>query len=263
MGEGSLRENRIRTIWGQGEAAINGWLTIPSSVSAETMAHQGFDSLFIDLQHGLIDYQMAVTMLQAISATVVVPMARVPWMEPGIVMKMLDAGACGIICPMVNSREDAEAFVGACHYAPKGYRSFGLLRALMYAGGDYPQKANDTVLAFAMIETTKALANLDSIVTTPGLDAVYIGPADLSLSLGCEPRLDPTDPKAVAAIERILETATKHGVKAGIHCASAAYAQTMIARGFRFATVMSDNQGLTIAARTTLGAMRQGAAKPV
>jgi 4-hydroxy-2-oxoheptanedioate aldolase len=256
-----LRENRIRTIWGQGEAAINGWLTIPSSVSAETMAHQGFDSLVIDLQHGLIDYQTAVSILQAISTTVVTPMARVPWLEPGIIMKLLDAGAYGIICPMVNSREEAETFVGACRYAPKGYRSFGPLRALMYAGGDYPQKANDTVLTFAMIETAKALANLDSIATTPGLDAVYIGPADLSLSLGCEPRLDHTDPKVVAAIERILDAATKHGIKAGIHCASAAYAQRMISRGFRFATVMSDNQGLINTARTTLGALRQGPAK--
>lgn len=256
-----MRENRIRTIWGQGEAVINGWLSIPSSVSAETMAHQGFDSLVIDLQHGLIDYQTAVTMLQAISTTVVTPMARVPWFDPGIIMKLLDAGAYGIICPMVNSREEAETFVGACRYVPKGYRSFGPLRALMYAGGDYPQKANDTVLTFAMVETAKALVNLDSIATTPGLDAVYVGPADLSLSLGCEPRLDHTDPKVVAAIERILDAAMKHGIKAGIHCASAAYAQKMIARGFHFATVMSDNQGLIIAARTTLGALRQGPAK--
>lgn len=256
-----MRENRIRTIWGQGEAAINGWLAIPSSLSAETMAHQGFDSLVIDLQHGLIDYQTAVTMLQAISTTVVTPMARVPWLEPGIIMKLLDAGAYGIICPMVNSREEAETFVGACRYAPKGYRSFGPLRALMYAGGDYPQKANDTVLTFAMIETAKALANLNSIVSTPGLDAVYIGPSDLSLSLGCEPRLDPVDPKVVAAIERILDAATKRGIKAGIHCASAAYAQKMIALGFCFTTVMSDNQGLIAAARATLGAVRQGATK--
>ena len=131
-----MRENRVRTIWQSGEAAVNGWLHIPSSWSAEIMSHQGWDSLTVDMQHGLMDYQTALTMLQAVSTTPVTPLARVPWNEPGIIGRMLDAGAYGIICPMINTRADAEAFVGACRYAPQGYRSLGPTRANLYAGSE-------------------------------------------------------------------------------------------------------------------------------
>jgi 4-hydroxy-2-oxoheptanedioate aldolase len=105
-----MRENRLRTLWQNDQAAVNGWLAIPNSFSAETMAHQGWDTLTIDLQHGVIDYPAMVTMLQAISTTATVPIVRVPWLEPGIIMKTLDAGAYGVICPMVNTREDAQKF---------------------------------------------------------------------------------------------------------------------------------------------------------
>jgi len=256
-----MRANRIRSIWAEGGAVINGWLSIPSSVSAETMAHQGCDSLTIDQQHGLIDYSAAVPMLQAISTTDTVPMTRVPWLDPGIIMKMLDAGAYGIICPMVNTREQAETFVGACRYAPQGYRSFGPLRALMYAGPDYFQHANETVLTLAMIETRTALDNLDDILSTPGLDAVYIGPSDLGLSLGGPAKLDQTEPKIVAAIETILAAARRHGVVPGIHCGTPDYARKMIDLGFRLVTVMSDNSLLAAGAKRAVQQTRgQGAA---
>jgi len=156
-----MRENPLRRIWAEGRAAVNGWLAIPSSFSAETMAHQGWDSLTVDMQHGVVDYQTAVTMLAAISTTDVTPLVRVPWLDPGIIMKMLDAGAYGVICPMVNTVADAETLVGACRYPPAGRRSFGPIRALLYAGADYPKHANETVIAFAMIETQEALDNLD------------------------------------------------------------------------------------------------------
>ncbi|RMD63222.1 MAG: 2,4-dihydroxyhept-2-ene-1,7-dioic acid aldolase [Alphaproteobacteria bacterium] len=236
-----MRENRLRALWRDGGAAINGWLSIPSSISAETMAHQDWDSLTIDMQHGVIDYQVAVTMLQAISTTDVMPMARVPWLDPGYIMRMLDAGAYGIICPMINTRAEAEAFVGACRYAPQGYRSFAPLRALMYAGPDYPERANDTVLAFAMIETRTALDNLDDILSVPGLDGIYIGPSDLGLSLGGAPKLDQTDSHILAAIETILAAAQRHGIIPGIHCLTPAYARRMVDLGFRLVTISSDN----------------------
>ncbi len=253
-----MRENRLRSIWGEGGAVINGWLGIPSSVSAENMAHRGFDSLTVDTQHGLVDYTSAVAMFQAISTTETVPMARVPWLEPGIIMKMLDAGAYGVICPMVNSRDEAERFVGACRYAPAGYRSFGPTRAVLYAGADYAVHANDTVLAIAMIETAKALDNLDDILATPGLDAIYVGPSDLSLSLGCTPKLDPTEPRVVEAIETILAAAKRHGVAPGIHCQSPAYAGRMIDLGFRLVTLWSDNGLLGAAAQAAVDEVRQG-----
>lgn len=252
-----MRENRIRTIWSQGGAVINGWLAIPSGFSAETMAHQGWDSLTIDLQHGLIDYQAAVTMLQAISTTDVMPLARVPWLEPGIIMKMLDAGCYGIICPMINTRADAETLVEACRYAPQGRRSFGPARALLYAGADYPKHANDTVLAIAMIETEQALGNLDDIMTTPGLDGIYIGPSDLGLSLGCAPTLDPTDARVNEAIEAILAAAQKHGVIPGIHCGSTARAIQTIKLGFRLVTILSDARLLAVAAKQAVAEVRE------
>jgi 4-hydroxy-2-oxoheptanedioate aldolase len=215
-----MRENRLRTLWKSGGAAVNGWLAIPNGFSAETMAHQGWDSLTIDLQHGVVDYQAMVTMLQAISTTDTVPVVRVPWLEPGALMKALDAGAYAVICPMVNTREDAQRLVAYTHYAPRGTRSFGPVRALLYGGADYPQHANDTIVVFAMIETAQALDNLDDILSVEGLDAIYIGPSDLSLSLGCTPTMDDVDPKAAQAIDHILERAKHHGVVAGIGAAS-------------------------------------------
>jgi 4-hydroxy-2-oxoheptanedioate aldolase len=183
-------------------------------------------------------------------------MARVPWNEPGIIMKLLDAGAYGIVCPMINSREEAERFVGACRYSPVGYRSVGPVRATWYGGADYLKKANETVLTFAMIETRKAMDNLDAIISTPGLDAVYVGPADLGLSLGGEPKGDQTDPKIVAAIDAILASCKKHKVAAGIHCSSTDYAKKMFAQGFQFATILSDNALLNNAAKAAVAAMK-------
>ena len=148
------------------------------------MSHQGWDSLTIDMQHGVVDYPNALQMLQAISTTEAVPMARVNWNEPGQIMKILDAGCYGVICPMVSNRKEAENFVKACLYPPKGYRSFGPIRGLLYGGSDYGKYANDEILKFAMIETKEALENLDAIMSTPDLSGIYIGPADLSLAIG-------------------------------------------------------------------------------
>lgn len=254
-----MRVNRLREIWKSGGAAINGWLAIPNSFATETMAHQGWDSLTIDMQHGVVDYQAALTMLQAISTTDTVPMVRVPWLEPGILMKSLDAGAYAVICPMVNSREDAQRLVAWTHYAPRGVRSFGPVRASLYAGADYAQHANDTIVAFAMIETAAALERLDEILSVEGLDAVYVGPSDLSLSLGCRPVLDDLDPKAAEAVDHILARAKAHGVVAGIHNATTEAALARIAKGFQFVTVSSDARLLAAGSQQVLAKMRSGA----
>ena len=257
-----MRENNVKSSWQGGGAVINGWLGIPSPVSAENMAQAGWDSLTVDLQHGLIDYQTAVTMFQAITTTPTVPLARVPWLEPGIIMKLLDAGAYGIICPMINTRAECEAFVGACRYAPVGYRSFGPVRATWYGGADYWKHANETVIAMAMIETKKALDNLDDILSVPGLDAIYVGPADLGLSLGRGPGADPMDPIVVDAIKAILAGAKRHGVRAGIHCGSTAYAKQMIGLGFQFVTLLADNAFRSNAAKAAVAAMREDGPAP-
>ena len=255
-----MRENRLRTIWKSGGAVVNGWLAIANSFSAETMAHQGWDSLTIDLQHGVVDYQGMVPMLQAISTTATVPVVRVPWLEPGILMKTLDAGAYGVICPMINSREDAQKLVAYTHYAPRGTRSFGPVRALLYGGADYPTHANDTIVTFAMIETAKALDNLDDILSVEGLDAIYIGPSDLSLALGCTPTFDDLDPQAAQAVEYILARAKAHGIVAGIHNGTAESALKRIAKGFQFVTVSSDARLMAAGAQGVIAKMRAGQA---
>ena len=252
-----MRPNRLRQLWADDKPAINGWLAIPNSFSAEVMAHQGWDSLTIDLQHGVIDYAALVPMLQAISTTATVPIVRVPWLEPGILMKALDAGAYAVICPMINTREDAQRLVHYTRYAPQGTRSFGPIRATLYGGADYPQHANDTVVRFAMIETAQALDNLDSILSVEGLDAIYIGPSDLSLSLGCKPVFDDLDPKAQQAVEHIVARAKAHGVVAGIHNGRADVARARVTLGFRFVTLGSDARLLAAGSQDLLGAMRQ------
>ena len=257
-----MRENRIRTLWRAGGAAVNGWLAIPNHFSAETMAHQGWDSLTIDMQHGVVDYQAALGMLTAIATTQVMPVVRVPWLDPGIIMKMLDAGAYGIICPMVNSREDAQKLVAATRYPPLGSRSFGPIRALLYAGADYGKQANESVIAFAMIETQQALDNLDQILSVQGLDAVYLGPADLSLALGCTPKFDQDEKPVLEAIDHILDRARAHGIAAGIHNATPDYALRMIQKGFQFVTVGSDARFMAAGAQQAISKMRAGAAKP-
>jgi 4-hydroxy-2-oxoheptanedioate aldolase len=260
--EEGMREHLLRKAWDSGKGTVNGWLGIPSSFSAEVMAHCGFESITVDLQHGIVDYQAAVSMLQAISTTNVVPMARVPWREAGIVMKLLDAGAYGIICPMVNNRAQAEEFVSYCNYAPKGQRSFGPIRATIYGGADYGAKANETILAIAMIETQEALDNLDSILSTPGLDGIYVGPADLSISMGETPRLDPEAPRVLEAIKTIVEGAKRHKVYAGIHCGSTGFAKRMLKDGFNFATLLNDARMLSMQATALVQEMGRESAGP-
>jgi 4-hydroxy-2-oxoheptanedioate aldolase len=251
-----MRENALRQAWAAGRRTVNGWLSMPSGFTAEVMAHQGWDSLTIDLQHGLIDYQTAVHMLQAVSTTNVVPMVRVPWLDPGILMKMLDAGAYGVICPMINSAAEVEELVRACRYPPRGMRSMGPIRALLYGGPDYVRHANDTVLVLAMIETAQALAELEAILDVDGLDGVYVGPSDLSNALGCPPVLDPDAPEVVEAIGDILRRAKAKGRVAGIHTGSPVGAKCMHELGYDFVSVASDARLLAQKSQEILAEIR-------
>jgi 4-hydroxy-2-oxoheptanedioate aldolase len=256
------RANQVRDLWQAGEPVINSWLGIPSSFSAEVMAHAGWDSLVVDMQHGMIDYQMMVTMLQGISTTDTTPMVRVPWNDPAHIQKALDAGAYGIVCPMINNRAEAEKFVGSMRYAPVGYRSSGPIRAALYGGADYHAKANDIVVAFGMIETQEALDNLDDILSVKGLDAVYIGPSDLSISLGYAPGGDKPDEWMMTALKKVLDGCKRHKVQPGIHCGAPAYAKKMIEMGFTFVTVGADTRFVTMGGQAAVQEMRSGTPKP-
>ena len=253
-----MRKNRLKEIFKSGKSVVNGWLQIPNSFTAELMANQNWDSLTLDMQHGVIDYANAVAMLQAISTTDVVPMARVNWNEPGQIMKILDAGAYGIICPMVSNKKEAENFVKACMYPPKGYRSYGPIRGLVYGGPDYADEANNEILKFAMIETKESLENLDEIMTTSGLDGIYIGPADLSLALGEKPSFDkPEGDPVYNTIMNILDHAKKNKIIAGIQNGQPENAEKMIKKGFQLVTIGSDQRYMTAAAKTALNKLKK------
>ena len=253
-----MRVNNALEAWRNGRQTIGGWLSIGNAYSAELMAHLGFDWLCIDLQHGMIGYEDLKHMLPAISTTGVTPLVRVPWNDPAAIMKTLDAGACGVIVPMINSRQEALEAVSACRYPPEGQRSFGPIRAALYAGKGYAQEANGQTACIAMIETRQALDNLEEIAATPGLDGVYIGPADLALALGLSPVGDNDDPAHAAAITRIFQTCRSHGLAVGIHTWSLEYTQRYLEKGFQFVTLGSDSGFMARMAAAELHAARDG-----
>lgn len=249
-----MRKNTAKEKWARGEVTYGAWLSVPSSFSAEVMAHQGFDWLCIDMQHGVVDYQVAVTMLQAISTTDTIPFVRAPWNEPGIIGKMLDAGALGVIIPMVNSVAEATAAVAACRYFPAGSRSFGPTRAAYYAGADYFADANNQVACIPMIETKQAVERLDDILAVPGIDAVHVGPADLSITLGLPPGMNNGGAFEEARL-RIAGCCAAHGVTAGIH-ANASLAEKHAAAGYRMITVSGDAGSIAAGAAADLKVAR-------
>jgi 4-hydroxy-2-oxoheptanedioate aldolase len=252
--------NKVKQIWASGKAVVNGWLAIPSGFSAETMAGCGFDSVTVDLQHGVQDYHSMVTCFQAMQSHPVTPMVRVPWNEPGIIGKVLDAGAYGVICPMINTPEQAAALVSYSKYPPQGARSNGPIRMVTYGvASGYQTTANEETLCIPMIETREAVANLDAILDVPGLAGVYIGPSDLGFSLGLAPRLDRDEPEILAIYEKVIAACKARGLYAGIHCGSASYAARAIGMGFRLVSLMNDSSLMAMAARTVIGQVRRDA----
>ncbi|HWD27550.1 MAG TPA: aldolase/citrate lyase family protein [Rhizomicrobium sp.] len=243
-----MRVNRLRQIWSEGRAATNVWVSLGGILPTEILAHQGWDSLTIDMQHGQADFAGVVQMLTAISTSNAVPLVRVPWNNPGDVNRVLDAGAYGVICPNIDTAEECARFVSACRYAPAGTRSVGPKRAMLYGGNDYLAKANETLLTMAQVESAAALKNVHAIAAVKELDVVFIGPTDLGLSLGREPKADQTDPVVVKAIDEILAATKAAGKRCAIYCKSADYAKTMIAKGFDLVVVTSDEALLSAGA---------------
>jgi 4-hydroxy-2-oxoheptanedioate aldolase len=250
-----------RDLWAQGKPVLNAWLGIGNPFTAEIMAAQGYDAVTIDVQHGALDYGDALPMFQAMRASGAFLMARAPWREPGIVMKLLDAGAMGIICPMVNSAEEAAEFASFLRYPPRGARSFGPTRIGVAHGlGAYGREANDLVLGLAMIETAEGMRNLDAIAATPGIDGLYIGPSDLSISLSngrLDPGMDREEPEMIDAIKEIRAAAHRAGIKACLHCASSDYAARGVSWGFDLVTVSADSRLLAGAAAASVARFRE------
>ena len=257
-------KNRLKEIWASGRPVLNGWLSIGSPFTAEIMAAQGYDSATIDIQHGALDYSSVLPMFQAMRGSGIVPMARAPWREPGIIMKALDAGSLGIICPMVNNKEEATEFVSYMRYPPLGQRSFGPTRAAIAYGG-YGVEANGEVLALAMIETKEGVKNLEAIAATPGLDGIYVGPADLTLGTQdgrLAPGFDREEEAMISLIKHIQSVCKKNGIKACLHCGTPEYAARAIAWGYDLTTVSGDSRLLAGAASASVKKWRELTGSP-
>ena len=255
-----MRENTVLTKWRNGGQTVGGWLSIGNAYTAETMASLGFDWLCIDLQHGVLSYDDLTYMLPAMSRYDSIPFVRVPWNEPYEIMKALDIGAYGVIVPMVNNREEAELAVDSCRYPPQGHRSFGPIRAAMYGGRGYAREANDQIACIVMIETAEGLENLDSIASTPGLDAIYIGPSDLAYALGLSPTSGSQEEKHKQTVLEILAACQKHGIAAGIHTGSLAQTKIHLEQGFNLVNLGTDSAFLARLAGTELGEAKEAAA---
>jgi len=229
----------MKSLWKSGGVAYGAWLALPDRTSAEIVARTGWDYCCIDMQHGLADYETALSMLQAINLGPSSPTIRVPWNEQGIIGRALDAGAMNLIIPMVNTVEQAKAAVRACRYPPKGARSFGPLRAAMQEGPGYFATANHEIACIPMIETAAAIDALDDILSVEGIDAAYVGPSDLAISYGLGPGDSDDDEIWSSALAKIVARCEVHGVVPGIH-SNPALARRRVDQGFRMVTVAND-----------------------
>lgn len=236
-----IKNDPLRQSLRSGRLALGGWCSMPSSISAEVMGSAGFTYVCVDLQHGLIGDGDLVPMLQAVSVGESSALVRVPSNEAGIIGKALDAGAVGVIVPMVNTADQCRAAVNAGKYAPQGSRSFGPIRAGMIEGSDYFDEANAGTVIIPMIETAEAIENIDAILSVEGVDTIYVGPVDLAISIGCRP--GSSDPEFLQALATIVEACERHDVVPGIH-ASADLCVDRVGRGFKMITVSADLVGL-------------------
>jgi 4-hydroxy-2-oxoheptanedioate aldolase len=231
----------LKERWRAGQPTFGAWCTIPSTWTAELAARSGHDWVCIDTQHGLIGYDQMLPMLQAVAAGGVPSFVRVPWNEPGTIMKALDAGAGGVIVPMVNSVDEARAAVGAFRYPPDGFRSMGPTRARV-VDDDWR-----TPICAVMIETVQAVERVDEILSVPGIDAVFVGPNDLAVSAGLESSYEGRDPEHRRLIEVIARSCRAHGVTAGIMCGTAEVAAQWHKVGYQMLALDSDSRLLATA----------------
>jgi 4-hydroxy-2-oxoheptanedioate aldolase len=254
--------SNLRELWDSGKPTLGGWCVIPSSFSAELMGLAGFDWVCIDTQHGMIGYDQMLPMLQAFSITQTPAFVRVLWNQPGEIMKALDAGAQGVIVPMVNTIEEAQAAVRACRYPPDGNRSWGSNRAAFSDESYNPRDGNRGVICAIMVETIDAIDRLPEILTVPGIDAVFVGPSDLALTAGMKPNMNVEEPAHERLIDTILKVCVDRGIVAGIYCGTAALTARWRNAGFRMLVVNADARMLRSTASAELRQLRDGAATP-
>lgn len=253
-----MRQNKLKALWSEGKPASIGWLSIADGYAAEIMANAGFDAVVLDMQHGMaIGPDRAATWLQAVSTTDTVPLVRVPWNEPVFIQWVLDAGAYGVIVPLVNDGEEATKAGRASRYPPIGFRSVGANRARFYGGSDYVEKANDEMICLVMVEDVRTLDHLEEMAQAPGVDGFYIGPADLALSLGMPSRAYAGDERHAAACQKVLDVANRYGVVPGVHCSSVEEAIDRFEQGFKICPVATDAGALAAGAAGAISKIKQ------
>jgi 4-hydroxy-2-oxoheptanedioate aldolase len=238
-----------------GGVSLGGWCAVPSALSAEAMARSGFGWVCVDMQHGVADYADACEMIRAIETGGSLPVVRVPWNEPAMMGRALDAGALGIIVPMIQTVDDARRAVEACLYPPLGRRSFGPLRVSMRDGPGYFAGANDRIAVLPMIETAEALEAVEEIMTVPGVAGAFVGPADLSLALGLTPRDNDGEPVFDQALARVVAACRGAGKFAAIYSTAKA-APLRLKQGFRMVSVSTDLTSILAGAQADLRAVR-------
>ncbi len=238
----SPKGNPLRSQLEAHQPLYGGWCTLPTSFAAELVGNSGVDYSVVDMQHGLTGYSDLVSMLQAVSLSGAVPLVRIPFGDYGIAQRALDAGAMGLIFPMVNSVSLAEAAVRSCRYPPLGERSYGPIRSRLHLDID-TEWVNSQILCLVQIETREAMTHLDGILAVPGIDGVYVGPADLALSHGMPPGKLSTDLDIL--LSRIVEACRAGSRIPAIHCVSGTDAQAKVALGYRMCSIGSDSVWLS------------------
>ncbi len=253
---------RLREVW-DGRATYGGWCTIPGSVGAEIVGRAGYDWVCVDTQHGLIGYDAMVPMLQALTAAGSATVVRVGWNDAATIMKTLDAGAEGVIVPMVNTVEEARAAVAACRYQPHGNRSWGPIRPRLL-NPEYSIDSAQEVVCVVMCETVEAMANLDGILQVPGIDAVFVGPNDLAVSMGIRgSAYAGENAEHHRAMERIVAACQARGITAGIMCGTPETAEHWRQAGYRMLAIEADARLLARAAAADAQRCRELGASPV
>lgn len=244
------------------EQAVGYWAVLDAPVATERISRLGYDYVALDAQHGLLGYSGVLNGLMAIDAGhSAIGMVRVEGNSPVAIGKALDAGAIGVIVPLINSAQDAAAAVASAKYPPLGNRSYGPMRAALRVG-PVPAEANAATLVFAMIETPDGLANVDAICATPGLDGIYVGPSDLTIAVGGKYPGDPDIEEAFKdALSTVAAAAAAAGIAAGIHTAAGDVAAQRLGQGYTFATVASDLTHLEQIAKSHLAAATATAGK--
>jgi 4-hydroxy-2-oxoheptanedioate aldolase len=260
FGISKATENPVKSKLAGGQPALGSWLSLCSPVAAELMAPLGWDWLVVDAQHSPVGFETMVNCFRAIQLGGSVPMARVPWNETTWIQRTLDAGALGLVVPMVNSRADAENVVANMKYGPRGIRSSGGSRVSTYVETPYTRFADDQIAVIVMIETITAAEQAEEILSVEGVDGCFIGPNDLALSMGLPPDQSGPGTRVEEVIMQILEACKKVGKAAGKHCYDSAEVSERISQGFQFLALASDSRFMMAEARAQFTGIQKGGA---